>query len=78
MIVESLEHILELVTRLEGAQEVPFEMVLPEEAFISNFTIETRGKTYVSRVEKKEDAKKIYNKEAKRGQTVGLVQRYLW
>ena len=66
---------LEFVTRLEGAQEIPFEMVLPEEAFISNFTIETGGKTYVSRVEKKEDAKKIYNKEAMSGQTAGLVQR---
>ena len=78
MFVESLQNMLEFVTRLEGAQEIPFEMVLPEEAFISNFSIETRGKTYVSRVEKKEDAKKIYNKEAESGQTVGLVQRYLW
>ena len=78
MFVESLQNMLEFVTRLEGAQEVPFEMVLPEEAFISNFTIETGGKTYVSRVEKKEDAKKIYNKEAMSGQTAGLVQRYIW
>ena len=31
-------------------QEAYFEMVLPESAFISNFTIETGGKVYISRV----------------------------
>jgi len=56
-----------------SAQEVEFEMVLPEKAFISNFTIETKGKTYVSKVEKKENATAIFNEAVSSGQTAGLV-----
>jgi len=56
-----------------SAQEVEFEMVLPEKAFISNFTIETKGKTYVSKVEKKENATQIFEDAVSSGQTAGLV-----
>jgi uncharacterized protein YegL len=55
------------------AQEVEFELVLPEKSFISNFTIETGGKTYVSRVEEKEEAKQIYDQAVSSGQSAGLV-----
>merc|ERR1719334_416563 len=58
---------------LGGAQEVDFELVLPSRAFISNFSIETGGKTYVSRVEKKEEARDVYEEAVSRGQTAGLV-----
>jgi len=58
---------------ISNSQEVEFEIVLPEKAFISNFTIQTQGKTYVSRVEKKEEAKKVYQEAVEQGQTAGLV-----
>merc|ERR1712020_386260 len=57
------------------AQEVFFNMVLPDTAFTSNFTIKLAGdeKLYVADVAKKEDAQETYNEAVKEGQTVGLV-----
>jgi len=57
----------------ESARQVDFELVLPEKAFISNFTIETGGKTYVSKVERKEEAKKTYEEALSSGLSAGLV-----
>jgi len=59
----------------DNAKEVSFEMVLPEKAFISNFSIETGNKVYVSRVEKKKEANEIYEKAVSSGQTAGLVDQ---
>ena len=58
-----------------NAKEVSFEMVLPEKAFISNFSIETGNKVYVSRVEKKKEANEIFEKAVSSGQTAGLVDQ---
>lgn len=58
---------------IRKAQEVEFEMILPEKAFISNFTIATGGETYVSKVERKENATQIFNEAVGSGQTAGLV-----
>jgi len=58
---------------ISNAQDVEFEMVLPEKAFISNFTIATEGQTYVSKVERKENATQIFNEAVSSGQTAGLV-----
>jgi len=58
-----------------NAKEVSFEMVLPEKAFISNFSIETGNKVYVSRVEKKKEANEIFEKAVSNGQTAGLVNQ---
>lgn len=57
------------------AQEVFFNMVLPDTAFTSNFTIKLVGddKLYVAEVAKKEDAQDTYNDAVKSGQSVGLV-----
>ena len=57
------------------AQEVFFNMVLPDTAFTSNFTIKLAGdeQLYVADVAKKEDAQDTYNEAVKEGQTVGLV-----
>merc|ERR1719376_465939 len=57
----------------ESARQVDFELVLPEKAFISNFTIETGGKTYVSKVERKEEAKKTYEDAVSSGLSAGIV-----
>ena len=59
------------------AQEVVFNMVLPDAAFTSNFTIKLAGDEtlYVADVTKKEDAQDEYNAAVKQGQTVGLVKK---
>ena len=53
------------------AVEVSFQTVLPENAFISRFAIETGGEMYHAKVKEKEEAKKTYNKAKERGQTAG-------
>ena len=53
------------------AGEVVFEMYIPEEAFVSNFTMEIKGQTYVAKVETKKEAKEIYDNSQS---SSGLVQ----
>merc|ERR1712223_2250336 len=59
------------------AQEVFFNMVLPDTAFTSNFTIKLVGddKLYVADVAKEEDAKETYDDAVQKGQSVGLVNK---
>ena len=59
------------------AQEVFFNMVLPDTAFTSNFTIKLAGddKLYVADVAKKEDAQETYDEAVQQGQSVGLVNK---
>ncbi|KAG5281748.1 hypothetical protein AALO_G00048380 [Alosa alosa] len=59
--------------QLPQATEATFEVDLPPTAFISNFTITSDGKDYVSQVKQKQVAKKIYDDAKKKGQTAGLV-----
>ncbi|XP_062396996.1 inter-alpha-trypsin inhibitor heavy chain H6-like [Sardina pilchardus] len=59
--------------QLPEATEATFEVDLPPTAFISNFTITSDGKEYVSQVKQKQVAKKIYDDAKKKGQTAGLV-----
>ncbi|KAK1799551.1 hypothetical protein P4O66_000432 [Electrophorus voltai] len=56
------------------SQEVFFEVELPKTAFITNFSMEIEGKTYVGEVKEKEKAKKQYEKAVSSGQTAGLVK----
>jgi uncharacterized protein YegL len=60
---------------ISTSQEVEFNMVLPESAFISNFTIQIIGEdqVYVSQVAKKEEAKQKYEEAVGRGQSAGIV-----
>jgi len=53
------------------AKEVFFDMYIPKEAFVSNFTMTIKGKTYLATVETKEEAQNIYNEST---DTSGLVQ----
>ena len=46
-------------------------MAIPEDAFISNFTMTIKGKEYVSLVEKKEDAREIYETAMNSGYGAG-------
>ncbi|XP_060559995.1 inter-alpha-trypsin inhibitor heavy chain H4-like [Ruditapes philippinarum] len=56
-------------------QETVFNVFLPEEAFISNFTLEIDGEIYPGIVKDKGEAKKDYERAKKRGQTAGLVSQ---
>ncbi|XP_045167329.2 inter-alpha-trypsin inhibitor heavy chain H3-like [Mercenaria mercenaria] len=57
------------------SQETVFDVILPDEAFISNFTLEIDGKIYPGIVKDKDEAKKDYEKAKKKGQTTGLVSQ---
>ncbi|XP_060566448.1 inter-alpha-trypsin inhibitor heavy chain H3-like [Ruditapes philippinarum] len=57
------------------SQETLFDVILPEEAFISNFTLEIDGKIYPGIVKDKDEAKKEYEKAKKKGKTTGLVSQ---
>ena len=53
------------------SQEAFFDMYIPEDAFVSNFSMEIKDKTYVAKVETKKDAENIFeNSES----NAGLVQ----
>ncbi|XP_060766436.1 inter-alpha-trypsin inhibitor heavy chain H3 isoform X2 [Neoarius graeffei] len=56
------------------SQEVFFEVELPKTAFITNFSMEIDGKTYVGEVKEKEKAKKEYETAVSSGHTAGLVK----
>ena len=41
--------------------EVFFDMYVPKEAFVSNFSMSLKGQTYVAKVDKKEEAEAKFN-----------------
>lgn len=57
------------------AQQADFAMVIPDSAFISNFSMEVGGKEFVARVEEKEAAEKRFDMAVNRGQGAGLVSQ---
>ncbi|XP_062401903.1 inter-alpha-trypsin inhibitor heavy chain H3-like [Sardina pilchardus] len=57
-----------------SSKEIFFEVDLPKTAFITNFSMEIDGETYVGEVKEKETAKKQYEKAVSSGQTAGLVK----
>ena len=44
--------------------EVFFDMYVPKEAFVSNFSMSLKGQTYVAKVDKKEEAEAKFNESA--------------
>ncbi|XP_027032099.1 inter-alpha-trypsin inhibitor heavy chain H3-like [Tachysurus fulvidraco] len=56
------------------SQEVFFEVELPKTAFITNFSMEIDGKTYVAEVKEKKKAEKEYETAVSSGHTAGLVK----
>merc|ERR1711971_499455 len=67
--------ITDIETRMQNrhseAKEVFFDMYIPKEAFVSNFTMNIKGKTYQAAVKTKEVAKQIYDEST---DTSGLLQ----
>jgi len=58
-----------------AAQLVDFGVIIPESAFISNFTMVIDSTEYVARVEEKEKAEKTFEEAVTRGQGAGLVSQ---
>ena len=54
-----------------NTKEVFFDMFIPKEAFVSNFSMVINDKTYEANVETKENAEKIYKNSTS---TSGLLQ----
>merc|ERR1712038_1873693 len=61
----------QMQNRHSEEKEVFFDMYIPKEAFVSNFTMEIKGKTYEAAVKTKEVAQNIYNEST---DTSGLLQ----
>jgi len=63
----------QMQNRHSEAKEVFFDIYIPKEAFVSNFTMDIKGKTYQAAVKTKEIAKKIYENST---ETSGLLQSF--
>jgi len=57
------------------AQEISFTAVIPDSAFISNFSMVLRGEEYVAQVKAKEEAKEAYDEAVTLGRGAGLVSQ---
>jgi len=57
--------------RHDEAKEVSFDMVIPKDAFVSNFSMVIKGKTYQAKVETKEIAEQTFKKSTS---TSGLLE----
>merc|ERR1719225_2222096 len=57
------------------ANKAVFTMVLPESAFISNFSMTIKEEEYVAEVKEKEEAKKTYEEAVDSGLNAGLVSK---
>lgn len=57
------------------AQEVSFTVVIPDQAFISNFSMKIRDEEFVAEVKEKEEAKETYDQAVSSGQSAGLVNQ---
>ena len=57
----------------DDIKEVFFNMYIPKEAFVANFSMVIKDKTYVAKVDTKEKAKKVFEKSTT---TSGLVQSF--
>ncbi|RZB41582.1 inter-alpha-trypsin inhibitor heavy chain H4, partial [Asbolus verrucosus] len=56
------------------AAETTFSVILPENAFISEFVMEIGGKSYKAYVKEKEEAKRIYQEAVSSGRSAGHVE----
>merc|ERR1712061_467443 len=56
-------------------QEISFAAVIPNDAFISNFTMVLPGEEHVAEVKEKEEARREYTEAVSRGSGAGLVSQ---
>jgi len=57
------------------AGEVAFELVLPDTAFVSNFSMLIDDVEYVAKVDEKEEAQETYDREVAAGNNAGIVNQ---
>merc|ERR1712001_554495 len=57
------------------SQEISFAAVIPNDAFISNFTMILQGEEHVAEVKEKEEARREYTEAVSRGSGAGLVSQ---
>merc|ERR1719222_1552688 len=57
------------------ANKAVFTMVLPESAFISNFSMTIKEEEYVAEVKEKEEAKRTYEEAVDSGLSAGLISK---
>merc|ERR1719400_2511171 len=57
------------------ANKAVFTMVLPESAFVSNFSMTVKEEEFVAQVKEKEEAKKAYEEAVDDGLSAGLVSK---
>lgn len=58
-----------------AAAEVAFELVLPDTAFVSNFSMLIDEVEYVAKVDEKKEAQKTYDREVAAGNNAGIVNQ---
>ncbi|RZC37142.1 VIT and/or VWA domain containing protein [Asbolus verrucosus] len=56
------------------AEETTFSVILPENAFVSEFAMEIGGKIYKAYVKEKKEAKQIYDEAVSSGRSAGHVE----
>merc|ERR1712038_1455468 len=57
------------------SQEISFAAVIPNDAFISNFSMVLQGEEHVAEVKEKEEARREYTEAVSRGSGAGLVSQ---
>merc|ERR1712038_1391374 len=57
------------------SQEISFAAVIPNDAFISNFTMVLQGEEHIVEVKEKEEARREYTEAVSRGSGAGLVSQ---
>lgn len=62
-----------VVNPAQVSREVLFEVTLPDEAFITNFTLNINGLIYIGEVKEKEEARQQYEQAKSKGQSSGHI-----
>merc|ERR1712001_720956 len=57
------------------SQEISFAAIIPNDAFISNFSMVLQGEEHVAEVKEKEEARREYTEAVSRGSGAGLVSQ---
>uniref|UniRef100_H3AMP0 Inter-alpha-trypsin inhibitor heavy chain 2 n=1 Tax=Latimeria chalumnae TaxID=7897 RepID=H3AMP0_LATCH len=63
-----------VVNRAAVAQSVAFNVQIPKTAFISNFTMNVNGLTFVGSVKARTEARSLYARARARGRAVGIIR----
>jgi len=74
MILLHLDHKINLVENLFLKNYQKFRFLIPEEAFISGFSLIIDGKEYIANVLPKKEAQEKFEEAASQGRSAGLLE----